>query len=83
MVQIETERLLLRNYRIEDIEDVYEYFSNEEVARYEDFYPMEREEVTEMLTEWSAMDNRLVAVLKSTDKVIGSVGYWVDDDGDP
>lgn len=82
MIKLETERLVLRNYKIEDIEEVYSYFSNEEVARYEDFHPMTIEEVTEEVTEWSTMDNRLVAVLKDSDKLIGSVGYWIDENGD-
>lgn len=80
MIQLETERLILRNYRVEDIADVYEYFSDERVARYEDFDPMTMEEVTDEVTEWSTMDNRLVAVLKETGKVIGSVGYWYDEE---
>ncbi|HKM34528.1 MAG TPA: GNAT family N-acetyltransferase [Lachnospiraceae bacterium] len=82
MIRLETERLILRNYQLTDIEDVYEYFSKEEVAKYEDFDPMTMEEVTEEVTEWADMDNRLVAVLKETQKVIGSVGYWVDEDED-
>lgn len=51
MIRLDTERLILRNYQLTDIEDVYEYFSKEEVARYEDFDPMSREEVTEEVTE--------------------------------
>ncbi len=38
MVLLETERLLLRNYKEEDFSDIVEYFSDEEVSRYEDFY---------------------------------------------
>lgn len=82
MIQLETERLILRNYHLEDIDEVFQYFSNEEVARYEDFDPMTKEEVTEEVTEWADMDNRLVAVRKDNHKVIGSVGYWIDEDGD-
>ena len=82
MIRLETYRLLLRNYKLGDIEDVYEYFSNDEVARFEDFDPMTIEEVTEEVTEWSGMDNRLVVELKETNKVIGSVGYWIDEDDD-
>lgn len=82
MIRLETERLILRNYQLDDIAEVYDYFSNEEVARYEDFYPMSKEEVVELVTEWMTMENRLVAVLKDTDKVIGSIGYWIDEDGD-
>ena len=52
MVKLETERLILRNYQKEDMEQVQKYFSNEDVARYEDFYPMSIEEVAEMVSEW-------------------------------
>ena len=82
MIRFETERLIIRNYQLEDIKEVYDYFSNQDVARYEDFYPMSLDEVTEMVTEWSEMDHRLVAVRKEDNRVIGSVGYWVDEDGD-
>jgi RimJ/RimL family protein N-acetyltransferase len=82
MIKLETERLILRNYQLDDIEEVYDYFSNEEVARYEDFDPMTKEEVTELVTDWAGMDNRLVVVRKDIVKVIGSVGYWIDEDDD-
>ena len=82
MIQLETERLVLRNYTMEDVASVYEYFSNEDVTRYEDFNPMTIEEVEEELSEWINMDNRMLVVLKSTHEVLGSVGYWIDEDGD-
>ncbi len=81
LISIETDRLLLRNYRVTDFEDIIKYFSNEEVSRYEDFYPMSEEQVRNIITEWKDMDNRLVAELKSKRNVIGSVGYWIDDEG--
>ena len=43
MVHIETERLIVRNYRTTDFHDAFAYFTNEEVSRYEDFYPMTEE----------------------------------------
>ena len=51
MIQLETERLIIRNYRDTDLKDVYEYFSNEEVARYEDFDPMTVEDVNDEISE--------------------------------
>ncbi len=81
MLRLETDRLILRNYEEKDRKEVHETFSNEEVARYEDFYPMSMEEVTDLVKEWSEMDNRLVAVLKETGALIGSVGYWIDENG--
>ncbi len=81
MIAIETDRLLLRNYRVTDFADIFNYFSDEEVSRYEDFYPMSEEQVRNIITEWQDMDNRLVAELKSEQKVIGSAGYWIDEEG--
>ena len=81
MVLLETERLLLRNYKEEDFSDIMEYFSNEEVSRYEDFYPMSNRQVKKIISEWKNMDNRLVAELKENHKIIGSVGYWIDAEG--
>ncbi len=51
MITIETDRLLLRNYRVTDFEDIIKYFSDEEVSKYEDFYPMSEEQVRDMITE--------------------------------
>lgn len=81
MIMLETERLVLRNYTMNDIPAVHDYFSNEDVARYEDFYPMTMEEVKKELTEWKDMDNRMAVQLKESGELIGSVGYWVDDNG--
>lgn len=81
MIHLETERLLLRNYEEENFSDIMKYFSDEEVSRYEDFYPMSENQVKEIISEWKNMDNRLVAELKSNQKVIGSVGYWIGKEG--
>lgn len=81
MVFLETERLQLRNYKETDFLDVMRYFSSEEVSRYEDFDPMSENQVKEIISEWKDMDNRLVAELKESHKVIGSVGYWIDEEG--
>lgn len=81
MRKIETERLILRNYETEDLKAVHEWFSSEEVARYEDFAPMTKEEVSEIIQQWKSMDNRLVVELKADGQVIGGIGYWVDEEG--
>lgn len=80
MIRIETERLVLRNYTMDDVPAVHEYFSSEEVSRYEDFWPQTIEEVAEDLADWKDMDNRLAVVLQETGELIGSVGYWVDEE---
>lgn len=81
MILIETQRLLLRNYKTTDFDAVFAYFSSEEVSRYEDFDPMSAQQVQTLIDEWKTMDNRLVAELKSDGTVIGSIGYWTDDEG--
>ena len=81
MIKLETERLILRNYRENDLMDIMEYFSNKEVCKYEDFYPMSEAQVRDIITEWKELDNRLVAETKATNKVIGSIGYWTDEEG--
>ncbi len=81
MVDIRTARLIIRNYKESDLADIMKYFSNEEVSRYEDFYPMSEKQVRDIITEWKAMDNRLVVALKENQVVIGSIGYWVDEEG--
>ena len=35
----ETERLILRRYKKEDIQDLFEYLSDEEVVKYEPYKP--------------------------------------------
>ena len=80
MIYFGTERLILRNYTMDDVPAVHEYFSNEEVSRYEDFWPQTVEDVTEGLSEWKDMDNRMAVVLKETGELIGSVGYWDDEE---
>ena len=60
---------------MDDVPAVHEYFSNEEVSRYKDFWPQTVEDVTEELSEWKGMDNRMAVVLKETGELIRSVGY--------
>ena len=80
MILLQTERLTLRNYTMDDVPAVHEYFSSEEVSRYEDFWPQTVEEVREGLSEWKDMDNRMAVILKETGELIGSAGYWVDEE---
>ena len=80
MIFFETERLILRNYTMDDVPAVHEYFSNEEVSKYEDFWPQTVEDVAEGLFEWKDMDNRMAVVLKETGELIGSVEYWDDEE---
>lgn len=69
----ETERLLLRRYREEDLQDLFEYLSDSKVVEFEPYKPMSMEETKENL-EWRIGTEEMTAMeLKSTHKMIGNV----------
>lgn len=69
----ETERLILRRYKKEDIQDLFEYLSDPEVVKYEPYKPLTLEEAEENL-EWRIGTDEMIAVeLKSSRKMIGNV----------
>ena len=72
-VIIETERLILRRYRKDDVQDLFEYLSDGEVVRYEPYKPQSFDEAKENL-EWRIGTDEMIAVeLKSSHKMIGNV----------
>lgn len=69
----ETERLILRRYRAEDLSDLWEYLSDPEVVKYEPYRPMSAEEAKENL-QWRIGTAEMIAVeLKSSHKMIGNI----------
>lgn len=69
----ETKRLILRRYIKEDVQDLFEYLSDEEVVRYEPYKPLTFEETKENL-EWRIGTDEMIAVeLKNSHKMIGNV----------
>lgn len=69
----ETERLILRRYKKEDLQDLFEYLSDQEVVKYEPYKPQTLDETRESL-EWRIGTDEMVAVeLKSSHKMIGNV----------
>ena len=69
----ETERLLLRRYKKEDIRDLFEYLSDKEVVKYEPYKPLTFDEAEETL-KWRIGTDEMIAVeLKSSHKMIGNV----------
>ena len=69
----ETERLILRRYRKEDLQDLFEYLSDEEVVKYEPYRPLNFNETKENL-EWRIGTDEMIAVeLKDSHKMIGNV----------
>lgn len=83
---IETERLLLREYTVDDEAAVHEFASDPLVPRYDSWGPntarQTREHMLRHIEEqriWPRDDVSLVAQLRTERKVIGSVRLWVVD----
>ena len=69
----ETERLILRRYEEEDLEDLYEYLSDSKVVEFEPYKPMTMDEVRGNL-DWRISTDEMIAVeLKENGKMIGNV----------
>ncbi len=76
----ETERLILRRYKRDDIQDLFEYLSDEEVVKYEPYKPHTLDEAKEAL-EWRIGTDEMIAVeLKNSHKMIQVISmsayYW-------
>lgn len=69
----ETERLILRRYAKEDVQDLFEYLSDKEVVKYEPYKPLTLDETKENL-RWRIRTDEMIAVeLKNSHKMIGNV----------
>ena len=83
---IETARLLLRETRPEDEDDVHEYASDPCVSRYESWGPNTREKTHEVVArrlkaqqEWPRDEIDLAVELKSEHRVIGTMKLHIKD----
>lgn len=73
IIVAESERLILRRYKKEDMQDLFEYLSDQEVLKYEPYKPLTFEETKENL-EWRIGTEEMIAVeLKNTHKMIGNI----------
>lgn len=73
MILAETERLILRRYKQEDLQDLFEYLSDEEVVKYEPYKAMTLDKVRKNLA-WRMETDEMIAVeLKDPGKMIGNV----------
>ena len=70
---METDRLILRRYCKNDLQDLYEYLSDKEVVKHEPYKPMDIKEVEENLDWRISTDEMIAVVLKSDNKMIGNV----------
>lgn len=70
---LETERLILRRFSEDDLNDLFEYLSDDEVVKYEPYKAMTLEETRGNL-EWRIGTEEMIAVvLKGKNKLIGNV----------
>ena len=72
-MMIETDRLILRRYGKDDLRDLYEYLSDEEVVKYEPYKPMDITEASNELDCRISSDEMIAVVLKANRKLIGNV----------
>lgn len=74
-VQIETERLLLRSFNIDDLDDLFEYASVERVGECAGWaHHKNKEESLKILKMFIEEKKTFAVVYKETGKVIGSLG---------
>lgn len=72
---METKRLVIRRFRAGDLEDLYEYLSDETVVRFEPYRAMTLEQVRENL-RWRISAEEMLAVERKEDgKLIGNVYF--------
>jgi RimJ/RimL family protein N-acetyltransferase len=75
MLHLETERLLIRNYILADIDDYYEYMSLDYTAEQEDFEPFSYQQCMDAVNERLTNDSYMAVVLKEKNKMIGDLCY--------
>lgn len=71
--KLETRRLILRRFRPEDLNDLYEYLSDPEVVRFEPYPPQTLPETEEELCRRIADDEMIAVELRETGKLIGNL----------
>lgn len=84
-MMFETERLLIRNFKEEDFNDVHEYSSNIDNIRFNQWGPNTPEDTKAFIAgvlEKESLEPRMhydfVLVLKETNKVIGAIGLYLN-----
>lgn len=79
MKTIETDRLILRDFTMDDLDDFYEYAKSPNVGPNAGWEPHSSKEISEkILTNFLEKDCEWAIVYKGTNKLIGSFGYHKD-----
>lgn len=80
MKRIETERLILRNWSIDDLDDFYEYAKSKNIGPSAGWKPhSNKEESKKILMSFIKADETWAIEYKENSKVIGSIGLHKDD----
>ena len=78
-MDIETERLLLRNFTTEDLDDVFEYCSQKDIGEMAGWsVHKSKDDTVKMLNDWILNKNQLALVWKENGKVIGHIAINED-----
>lgn len=80
VMMFETERLYIRKFRESDYLDMFEYFSDREVLKYEPFEPFSLDYCKEACISRSRGDTFYAVCLKETDKLIGNLCITVNNE---
>lgn len=75
MKEIETERLVIRRFKSNDWKDFYEYFSNEEVLKFEPYKPFSEEETKKEAIRRTTDPAFWAVCLKENNKLIGNLYF--------
>ena len=78
MMELSTERLIIRRFLENDGEDLYEYFSNPKVLKFEPFKPFTKDEAYEEAKR-RAEDKKFLAVCLKSGKLIGNLYFCKGD----
>ena len=81
MIYYETERLILRNYRLDDISDFHEYMSQEFTVKYQGYAPLSLDVCERVVARRVEDDGQWVCELKENGKVIGNLECTKGEDG--
>ena len=73
MIALETDRLVVRTFRLDDWKDLQEYVIQPEVTRYDHEYPHSDEDLQNLVRFFSDNEGFWAVCLKDTGKMIGHV----------
>jgi len=75
LLLLETDRLIIRRFREDDWQDMYEYLSQESVVKYEPYDPFTLEDCKQSAAGRSKNDSFFAVCLKEDNKLIGHVYF--------